>query len=1073
MPAPLSSQDYILGIDLGVGSVGWAIVGTKDAQPSALVRAGVRVFAPAVEGNIESGREESRNVARRSARLQRRQTWRRSRRNLRVFRLLQTWGLLPVGASKTSQERHDLLDLLDLRILGSDWFQRKRIDNSIPEPMQVLPYLLRASALDEPLEPHFLGRALYHLAQRRGFLSNRKVSSRSKADDDSGLVKPAIADLRKQMLETGSRTLGEFFSRTSPSQARIRSRWTGRDMYEGEFTFIWDSQTVHHPTILTPERKKLLHKAIFFQRPLSSARHLIGTCELEPKHRRAPRSLLVSQRFRLLQRVNDLQIVLPGQPTRDLAPEERADVLNSLERKGDLTFPAIRKLLHLPKEAKFNLEAAGETRILGNRTNAFFLRLFGDRWDKMPSEERDQIVDYVRSFQRLDKLPTAAAKKWGLSEESAQILESDPLEPDYLNLSKAAMCKLLPLMEEGVPYAEARRQVYPQRFVSQAPQELLPPVFLAEASVGRIRNPSVVHSLTELRKVVNAVVRKFGKPKQIRIELARDLRNSRAQRERMAKSNRENEKLRADAAKRILKEIGNPGPSRRDLQKAQLWDECHGECPYTGKVISFASLFGPEPQFDIEHIIPFSRSLDNSFTNLTLCHAEHNRNVKQNRAPSEAYGSDPDTYQAILNRVRKFSSRSATEKLRRFLMTPEEIQNFVSDFAESQLNDTRYASRLASDYLGLLYGGRVDADHKLRIRATVGRITAILRDEWKLNAILNDGSTSQGGLTLKSRDDHRHHAIDAIVTALTDEGTIQTLSRAAENAYLAKRRRFAPIEEPWQGFFEDVRNEISRIVVSHRTSGRVRGPLHEQTLYSHPIPVAAGASGQKKPGKPGFEHRVRKPLESMTTEEAANIGDPVVRSLVAEKLAQFGGAVPKTVFSVPANLPVFQASDGRRIPIRRVRVRKPLTATVLGSGPSTRYVVPESNHHAEIFAELDQKGKEIEWDIFIVSLAEAIRRKHSRESVVSKNHGAQETFKFSVAPGDVIEMDVASGRRQYFVVRGTSYPSVSLAPIADARQKKELVKDHAYLRMVPNSLRKKNARKIHVTPLGDVEEAHD
>ncbi|MFI5094829.1 MAG: type II CRISPR RNA-guided endonuclease Cas9 [Candidatus Acidiferrales bacterium] len=1021
MPTPLSLQDYILGVDLGVGSVGWAIVETKDAQPSALIRAGVRVFAPAVKGNIESGREESRNVARRSARLQRRQTWRRSRRNLRVFRLLQDWGLLPVGASKTPQERHDLLDQLDLRILASEWFQARRTDNSIPEPMQVLPYLLRAAALDEPLEPHFLGRALYHLAQRRGFLSNRKVSSRAKADDDSGLVKPAIAELRQQMLASGTRTLGEFFSKVAPSQSRIRKRWTARDMCEYEFNSIWDAQTRFSSELLTPERKKLLHKAIFFQRPLSSTRHLIGTCELEPKHRRAPRSLLVSQRFRLLQRVNDLQIVLPGQAPRDLMPEERASVLNALERQGDLTFPSIRKLLELPKGTKFNLEAAGETRILGNRTNAFFLKLCGGRWDKMSSEERDQIVDYVRSFQRLDKLPAAAAKKWGLSIESAQILGSDPLEPDYMNLSKTAMYKLIPLLEKGLPYAEARRELYPERFLSQSPHELLPPVFLAETSVGRIRNPSVVRSLTELRKIVNAILRKFGKPKQIRIELARDLRNSRVQRERMAKSNRDNEKLRADAAKRIIKEIGNPSPSRRDLQKALLWDECHGECPYTGKAISFASLFGPEPQFDIEHIIPFSRSLDNSFTNLTLCDAEHNRNVKQNRAPSEAYGSDPDTYQAILDRVRKFSSRSAPEKLRRFLMTPEEIQNFVSDFAESQLNDTRYASRLAADYLGLLYGGRVDADHKLRIRSTVGRITAILRDEWRLNAILNDGPSRSGGDTPKTRDDHRHHAIDAIVTALTDDGTIQILSRAAENAYLAKRRRFAPIEEPWSGFFEGVRNEISRILVSHRTSARVRGPLHEQTLYSHPIPVAAGTSGKKKSAKPAFEYRVRKPLESMTAEEAASIGDPVVRSMVAEKLAQFGNALPKTVFSVSANLPSFRATDGRSIPIRRARVRKPLTPTTLGSGPSSRYVVPESNHHAEIYAELDENGKEVEWDVSVVSLAEAVQRNRLRQSVIRTNQGQGRNFKFSLAPGDVIEMGVANGKREYFVVRGTSY----------------------------------------------------
>jgi hypothetical protein len=137
MPDPVRPLEYILGIDLGVGSVGWAIIECKEGQSSSLTRAGVRVFAPAVEGNIETGRDESRNVARRTARLMRRQTWRRSRRNLRVFRLLQSWQLLPEGSSRTPQERHDLLDQLDLNILSSAWFGRRRADNSIPEPMQV------------------------------------------------------------------------------------------------------------------------------------------------------------------------------------------------------------------------------------------------------------------------------------------------------------------------------------------------------------------------------------------------------------------------------------------------------------------------------------------------------------------------------------------------------------------------------------------------------------------------------------------------------------------------------------------------------------------------------------------------------------------------------------------------------------------------------------------------------------------------------------------------------------------------------------------------------------------------
>jgi len=117
-----------------------------------------------------------------------------------------------------------------------------------------MPYILRASALDGPVEPYFIGRALYHLAQRRGFLSNRKQSA--KQNDDEGAVKEGIADLRKAMHETGARTLGEYLSRLDPSAERIRCRWTARDMYEYEFNAIWEAQAAHHPDLLTPAFKE-------------------------------------------------------------------------------------------------------------------------------------------------------------------------------------------------------------------------------------------------------------------------------------------------------------------------------------------------------------------------------------------------------------------------------------------------------------------------------------------------------------------------------------------------------------------------------------------------------------------------------------------------------------------------------------------------------------------------------------------------------------------------------------------------------------------------------------------------
>lgn len=216
----------------------------------------------------------------------------------------------------------------------------------------------------------------------------------------------------------------------------------------------------------------------------------------------------------------------------------------------------------------------------------------------------------------------------------------------------------------------------------------------------------------------------------------------------------------------------------------------------------------------------------------------------------------------------------------------------------------------------------------------------------------------------------------------------------------------------------------------------------------------------------------------MSAQEVKEIADPAVRALVHKKLEEFGGGDPKKVFSNEVNLPFFER-EGRRIPIRGARVRKAVPIFALGEGEGSRHVTPESNHHAEIFAELDADGREMEWDASVVSLMEAYRRKQARMPIVRTDHGPHREFKFSVSPGEVLECeeDEKSGRC-LFLVRGCTQLSagavqVFLTPIQDARLKKDQVDADVYRRPVPNTLRRWKARKVRVTPLGDVVEAHD
>lgn len=406
----IPAEDFILGIDLGTNSVGWALVKLVDDNPAGLVRAGARVFEAGMDETKGLGNEESRNKARRDARLHRRQLWRHRRRLVKLAHILQRAGILPEGAVSDPEARQDYFNSLDAEILASPWFAVKEKSGLYGEPRQVMPYVLRAAALDEKLEGHLLGRAIYHLAQRRGFLSNRKQVAKKK-DDDEGKVKEGITELRKAMQENQARTLGEYLSRLVPSAQRIRSRWTARDMYEKEFDAIWAAQAKHQPELLSEQRRNEIHRAIFFQRPLWFDPNTIGQCELEPGERRAPRSSLAAQRFRLLQAVNNLRLELPDRSERSLSIQERAELVQELELKGDRTFAQARKLLKLPKEARFTIEYGGEKTCAAIAPRRRFVRFSAANagWRKCPPKSMSKPLRTFSASRKRRPFSTGAS----------------------------------------------------------------------------------------------------------------------------------------------------------------------------------------------------------------------------------------------------------------------------------------------------------------------------------------------------------------------------------------------------------------------------------------------------------------------------------------------------------------------------------------------------------------------------------------------------------------------------------------------------------------------------------------
>ncbi|MCC7407450.1 MAG: type II CRISPR RNA-guided endonuclease Cas9 [Phycisphaeraceae bacterium] len=1083
---------YVIGLDIGANSVGWSVVREEEGEGVGVERLGVRCFEAGVEGDIESGRDASRAAKRRTARLMRRQNWRRQRRLLRVLRLLQTHDLMPAGKVSQADERHVLLLKLD------NTLRQKWIAKADRVGQHLLPYLLRSRALEQPLELHELGRALYHLAQRRGFKSNRKDKEgrpqedkqepKAAADKDKKQgLKEEIKHLADELREVGL-TLGQFFARLDPEQRRIRGQHTSRRMYEEEFDKIWAAQAAHHPSSLTEEARKAIRHATFVQRPLKSAKGLIGHCTLEPSRRRAALALPIAQCFRMLQKVNDLTVIEPTGEERDLKADERKKLLNALEVQGGLTFKQARKLLGLVETrtrtnkdtgrkeiAKlghhFNLESGGEEKLPGNRTTARMLPVFGQRWLEMKREEQEAVVVEILGFQNPDALAERARKAWGLTEKEAAELAEVDLEDERAAHCRTALVRLVEAMEDGTAFATAKLRLYPQASKPQLAVEQLPPV---KTVIKDLKNPAVMRALTEVRKVVNAVVRCYGKPSAVRIELARDLKRPRKDRERLTKQNRENEAERRKAKERLLAEEKLPGASAQDVEKVLLADECGWRCPYTGRQMTWSTLFGPEPQFDVEHILP-RRYLDNSFANKTLCDVAFNRNRKRDRLPAEVFDAGSEEWREVMDRLSRFTGRLGKEKLRRFQLTREAVAlEFGEEYPVRALSDTRYASRLAGEYVALLFGGQVDENGRRRVQVSSGQVTALLRAQWGLNDILPSlddcPNTAAKGLGEKLRADHRHHAIDAVVVALTTPATTKRLADEAERA-AARGERRSQIPAPWNDLYEQTRQAAGHVVVSHRADRKVGGPLHAETVYSKRFTYA---------GKEGVHH-VRRPVSRLSVQDFSEVAqdesvtrgivDKTIRELVRKKWEELGKGEPAKVFQKDESHPCLLTRDGRRIPIHRVRVAVGDNPVKLGKGARERYVDSgkDTLHHTCIVARQTRQGER--WEDRPADRLTVHERLSKDKPLIGPQLAAGERMVMWLCKGDMIEMDEEKGARALYVVRGISQRDIKVRRHNDARTDQEIQEAGERKRFRISSadtLRERNARKMTISPLGEV-----
>lgn len=921
--------------DLGTSSLGWCVIDfDPDGRPCGIKDIGVRIYHDSRDP--QSGTSLASD--RRAARGARRNRDRYLKRRERLMNCLIKFGLMPDEESERKE-----LEGLD-------------------------PYLLRADALDKEIPVYHVGRALFHMNQRRGFRSNRIADAGSDEKDD-GIIRGGVTELDRRIAQSKARTLGEYLYRRRKKKKGVRARpgagfFPSRQMLAEEFEAIWTSQAVHHPAEMTDDAKEKIQEAIFFQRNLHAKEP--GRCELNPHEFRAPRALPLTQRFRMWQEIANLKIIDADETPRSLDPEQRAAIYAKLQRQKTVSFGAMHKLLKLDQLERFNLEDGKRKGLNGDETAAVLAKddLFGKGWFDLDEARQDEIVGRLLSEENESALAETAEAEWGLDAAAADRLVRVRLPQGYGRVGPTAMAAIIDVIrDQGLVYADAAKEAG-YHHSDHAPKGLLgalpyygevlsrycagqdPDGNTEEEKFGTLANPTVHVGLNQLRRVYNALANLHGAPQSIIVELARELKLSQQQKQDIQRDQARNQKRNEEIAEKLVElrqEV-----TGANIRRYKLWEEqgdVHDRrCPFTGDVISGERLFSEE--FEIEHLLPFSRTLDDGVANKVLCHRDANR-AKGNRSPFEAFGDSPKigsrTYdwEAILRRADSLPNN------KRWRFGPDAMERFELEegFIARQLTDTAYLARVSREYLS-----HVCAD----VSVTPGRLTALIRGKWGLNDLLPDHNFANTAQE-KNRLDHRHHAIDAFVIGLTDRASLQRIARAADGV---RERLIDDMPEPWKDFRLELRDRLAGINVSHRPDHGTGGQLHEDTAY--------GFTDEAEQEE-GYTLVHRKPLIGLTDGEMGRIRDPAMRDALAAHI-EAERSKGKNVKQAQES---FCWPPGTSQQPRRVRLLKKEAKFVPIEGPggdAYKALIPGENHHVDIFEKPDGK-----WDGEGVSVFDANR----------------------------------------------------------------------------------------------------
>lgn len=974
--------------------------------------------------------------------------------------------------------------LVEFGLMPKEEAARKRL-------VRLDPYALRKRGLYERLELHELGRALFHLNQRRGFKSNRKTDRR---DKDSGKVRSAIRLFHNSM--SSAQTVGEALADRRAAGKPVRARLIGkgkdehyelyidRESIEREFETLWAAQREHHREALPPDAHDRLRDVIFFQRSLRPV--IPGKCFLEAEQRRAQAGLPSAQRFRLYQELNHLRVfAVADKRERSLTRAERDTLADLLSRYPKLKFERLRKALFGANlnAFRFTIESEKRKELKGCDTSAKMLKAqaFGSKWASLSLEKQDAIVDRILNEELEVALCRYLIDECGLTDAQAQHVSELSLEDGHFRLSRLAIMKVLPHLinshapgsDEPLTYDKAvvaagyeshaaksqgaLRDTLPYygealwRYTQDAPAATNDD----ERQYGKIANPTVHIGLNQLRKVVNAIVARYGPPAEIAVELARELKSSLDDKKRIEEQQARN-KDQNDRAREELAKLGVPDNPENRLRLKLFWElgldgGLAHRCIYTGRQISMAKLFTNE--YQIDHILPFARTLDDGFSNKVLTCRDANK-YKGNQSPFEAFGYSRDGYdwEAIIGRA------AALPRNKRKRFDDDAYECWLrddKDFLARQLTDTAYLARVAKQYLAVICDSN-------RITVSPGRLTAMLRGKWGLDRILAKPDESGEIRARKNRNDQRHHAIDAAVIGVTDRSLLQQVAKLIGKARQTDADRLiASMPTPWPTYRSDVEAAIARMTVSYKPDHGTQGSLHNDT----PFGVVEGPDDKGR-----YVVRQRVSIAALKPRNVKSLRcDDVIRASISAALACADQDARRRALEA-----VVRDTGQRKIWwIGRMAVipvyPRPTQGIESASAPYKAYK-GDSNYCYEVY--VNERGR---WDGELITTFRA-NQKAYQAFMRDRNRFIRQTFGrrpllMRLRVDDMLAIEQNGKRRIMRIVKLTE-GEIVLAEHHEGGSLKKRDTDpndeFNYLTKAPSKLKELRARRVFVDPIGRV-----